>query len=78
MYDKNIKVDMSTVFQKICDDKQQDTISAYDLTKLTDNITSTHHLNTHVELVIELYKRRKLVELGQRIKTEAVDGLDSE
>lgn len=78
MYDKNIKVDISTVFQKICDDKQQENVSAYDLTRLTDNVTSTHHTNTHVEIVIELYKRRKLVELGQRIKTEAVDGLDSE
>ena len=78
MYDKNINVDLSTVFQKICDDKQQDNVSAYDLSKLTDNVASTHHINTHVDIVIELYKRRKLVELGQRIKTEATDGLDSE
>jgi replicative DNA helicase len=60
MYDSNISIDLTTVAQKLSQD--EDIIregGAYYLSKLTDNVTSTAHINTHIEIVIEMYKKRE-------------------
>ncbi len=59
MYDSNISIDLTTVAQKLSQD--EDIIregGAYYLSKLTDNVTTTAHINTHIEIVIEMYKKR--------------------
>jgi len=77
MYDKNIQVDLSTVFQRLIDNKHSDEVGALYLSKLTNNIVSTAHLNTHIEVLIELYKRRKLANLGRLMEVAAFDGAES-
>jgi len=77
MYDKNIQVDLSTVFQRLIDNKHSDEVGALYLSKLTNNVVSTAHLNTHIEVLIELYKRRKLANLGRLMEVAAFDGTES-
>jgi len=60
MYDANVSIDLSTVAQKLSQDKDiQDVGGAYYLSKLTDNVVSSHHINSHIEIVIEMYKKRE-------------------
>lgn len=60
MFDKHIAIDITTIAQKLQGDKAMDEVGgAYYLTKLTDNIVHTNHLNTHIEMVVELYKKRQ-------------------
>lgn len=77
MYDKNIQIDITTVYQRLIDNKLTDEVSAFYLSKLTNNIVSTAHLNTHIELIIELYKRRQMANLGKMLEINALDGSDS-
>jgi replicative DNA helicase len=72
MYDKNISIDLTTVYQQIIDKNFKEEVSALYLTKLTDRVVTIHHLTTHIDLVIELYKRRRLVEIGARMTAEAM------
>ncbi len=60
MFDKHISIDITTIAQKLQGDKAMDEVGgAYYLSKLTDNIVHTNHLNTHIEMVVELYKKRQ-------------------
>jgi replicative DNA helicase len=77
MYDKNIPIDLSTVFQRLVDTKQTDQVNAYYLSEMTKDVVTTAHLETHIELVIELYKRRMLVSLGSELMVGASDGDNS-
>lgn len=74
MYDKNIPIDLTTLYQRIVDAKQTDQVSAYYLSQLTNDVVSTAHLETHIELIIELYKRRMLVVLGGELMVGATNG----
>ena len=57
MFDKHIAIDITTIAQKLQGDKAMDEVGgAYYLSKLTDNIVHTNHLNTHIEMVVELCK----------------------
>jgi len=60
MYDSNIPVDISTLAQKmIGEESLKDVGGAYYLSKLTDGVIRTTHLNTHIDMIVELYKKRK-------------------
>ena len=77
MYDKNIQIDLSTVFQRLIDNKHSEEVGALYLSKITNSVVSTAHLNTHIEVIIELYKRRKLATIGQLMQVSAFDGAES-
>jgi len=50
MYDSNVSIDLTTIAQKLSQDKDiQDVGGAFYLSKLTDNVTSSNHINTHIE-----------------------------
>ena len=74
MYDKNIPIDITTLYQRIIDAKQTDQVNAYYLSEMTKDVVSTAHLETHIELIIELYKRRMLVLLGGELVVGATNG----
>jgi replicative DNA helicase len=74
MYDKNIPIDITTLYQRIVDAKQTDQVNAYYLSELTKDVVSTAHLEAHIELIIELYKRRMLVVLGGELVVGATNG----
>lgn len=74
MYDKNIPIDITTLYQRIIDAKQTDQVNAYYLSELTKEVVSTAHLESHIELIIELYKRRMLVVLGGELVVGATNG----
>jgi len=74
MYDKNIPIDITTLYQRIVDAKQTDQVNAYYLSELTKEVVSTAHLEAHIELIIELYKRRMLVVLGGELVVGATNG----
>lgn len=73
MYDTNISVDVSTVFQRVMDLKMGDDISAYYLTTLTDAIVSTSNLQTHMDMIIDLFKRRELITFGKKLSAVAAN-----
>ena len=68
MYDKNIQIDLTTVYQRVVDIKLKEDVSAYYLSQLTESVVSTAHVNTHIEIIIELYKRRMLINLGKEMQ----------
>ena len=74
MYDKNVQVDLTTVYQRVKDIKLNKEISAYYLSQITESIVSTAHVNTHIEIIIELYKRRMLIMMGKEMQVSAMDG----
>ena len=60
MYNSNTAIDITTIAQKMQNDKSlQEVGGAYYLSKLTDAIVRTNHLNTHIEMVVEMFKKRK-------------------
>jgi replicative DNA helicase len=85
MYNSNTAIDITTVAQKMQNDKSlQEVGGAYYLSKLTDAIVRTNHLNTHIEMVVEMFKKRKAyLLLKQQVNTfldvdnESVDLISS-
>jgi len=74
MYDSNISIDLTTVAQKLSQDKDiQDVGGAFYLSKLTDNVTSTAHINTHIEIVIEMYKKREAYKVLKIAENKCLD-----
>jgi replicative DNA helicase len=74
MYDSNISIDLTTVAQKLSQDKEiQDVGGAFYLSKLTDNVTSTLHINTHIEIVIEMYKKREAYKVLRIAENQCLD-----
>jgi replicative DNA helicase len=74
MYDKGTQVDLSTVAQKLQGDEDVKTAGgSYYLSKLTDNIVSTNHINTHIELVVELYKKREAFMMLRQFGNECLN-----
>ena len=81
------EIDFILVADKLAGMKSQ--ITAADLMALTDRVASTSHLEMHAFLLAELYERRRLWEVGQRLaisvtaerqdvtiaKQQAIDGM---
>jgi replicative DNA helicase len=60
MFNRHIAIDITTIAQKMASDESLTEVGgAYYLSKLGDNIVHTNHLNTHIEMVVELYKKRQ-------------------
>lgn len=57
MFGSGQSIDLISVAQKL--KGETDEINAYYLTQLTDSITSSYHIHTHIEIVVELYKKRE-------------------
>ncbi len=82
MFDKHIAIDITTIAQKLQGDKAMDEVGGvYYLSKLTDNIVHTNHLNTHIEMVVELYKKRQayltLIQKSSEFLHPDTESLDS-
>jgi replicative DNA helicase len=74
MYDDNVSIDLSTIAQKLVNDETVKELGgAYYLSKLTDNITGGSHINTHIDMVVELYKKREAYMLFKQTEMECLD-----
>lgn len=74
MYDDNISIDLSTIAQKLVNDETVKELGgAYYLSKLTDNVTGGSHINTHIDMVVELYKKREAYMLFKQTEMECLD-----
>ena len=74
MYNQGVSVDISTVAQKLQSDIDiKNAGGAYYLSKLTDGVVTSHHINTHIEMVIELYKKRQAYLLLKQTELECLD-----
>jgi replicative DNA helicase len=74
MYDDNVSIDLSTIAQKLVnDDTVKELGGAYYLSKLTDNVTGGSHINTHIDMVVELYKKREAYMLFKQTEMECLD-----
>ena len=74
MYDDNVSIDLSTIAQKLVkDDTIKELGGAYYLSKLTDNVTGGSHINTHIDMVVELYKKREAYMLFKQTEMECLD-----
>ena len=78
MYDSNVSIDLTTVAQKLSQDEYiKDAGGAYYLTKLTDNVTSSANLMTHIDIVIELYKKRESYNIFKLASIQVLDNDNS-
>lgn len=78
MYDKHIAIDITTVAQVMQNEHSLAEVGgAYYLSKLTDSIVRTNHLNTHIQMLVELYKKRKAYLLLRQKEVEFLD-IDNE
>ena len=74
MYDDNVSIDLSTIAQKLVKDETVKELGgAYYLSKLTDNVTGGSHINTHIDMVVELYKKREAYMLFKQTEMECLD-----
>jgi replicative DNA helicase len=74
MYDDNVSIDLSTIAQKLVNDETLKELGgAYYLSKLTDNVTGGSHINTHIDMVVELYKKREAYMLFKQTEMECLD-----
>jgi replicative DNA helicase len=74
MYDDNVSIDLSTIAQKLVNDETVKELGgAYYLSKLTDNITGGSHINTHIDMVVELYKKREAYMLFKQTEMDCLD-----
>jgi replicative DNA helicase len=74
MYDDGVYVDMTTLNQKLKDDEAYKELGgAYYLSKLTDNVVSGHNINSHIDLLIEVYKKREAFMLFKQSEYECLD-----
>jgi len=74
MYDDNVSIDLSTIAQKLVNDETVKELGgAYYLSKLTDNVTGGSHINTHIDMVVELYKKREAYMLFKQTEMECLD-----
>jgi replicative DNA helicase len=74
MYDDNVSIDLSTIAQKLVNDETiKELGGAYYLSKLTDNVTGGSHINTHIDMVVELYKKREAYMLFKQSEMECLD-----
>lgn len=78
MYNRNIAIDITTVAQMMSNEQSLSEVGgAYYLSKLTDSIVRTNHLNTHIAMAVELYKKRQAYFLFKQSEVECLD-MDSE
>jgi replicative DNA helicase len=74
MYDDGVYVDITTLNQKLKDDEAYKELGgAFYLSKLTDNVTGTHNVNSHIEMLIEVYKKREAFMLFKQSEYECLD-----
>lgn len=74
MYNNNEPIDLVTVGQKLQHkaDMYEDNVP-YFLMKLSDSFYQLSNLNGYMDLLIDLYKRRKAYEMAKRLESEALD-----
>jgi replicative DNA helicase len=78
MYNRNIAIDITTVAQMMSNEQSLSEVGgAYYLSKLTDSIVRTNHLNTHIAMAVDLYKKRQAYFLFKQSEVECLD-MDSE
>ena len=74
MYDKNLSIDITTVAQYLQTDQTLAEVGgAYYLSKLTDSIIRTDHVNTHIQMLVELYKLRQAYMLIKQTEHQFLD-----
>ncbi|MEY4282252.1 MAG: replicative helicase [Bacteroidota bacterium] len=74
MYNRNIAIDITTVAQMLSNEQSLSEVGgAYYLSKLTDSIVRTNHLNTHIAMAVELYKKRQAYFLFKQSEAECLD-----
>jgi replicative DNA helicase len=74
MYDDGVYVDITTLNQKLKDDEAYKELGgAFYLSKLTDNVTGTHNVNSHIEMLIEVYKKREAFMLFKQSEYECLN-----
>lgn len=71
MFDNNQSIDLTTVAQKLEGDV--DGLNGFYLSQLTDAISSSYHINTHIDIVVELYKKREAYMLVSLHKNKFLD-----
>jgi replicative DNA helicase len=74
MYNRNIAIDITTVAQMMSNEQSLSEVGgAYYLSKLTDSIVRTNHLNTHIAMAVDLYKKRQAYFLFKQSEVECLD-----
>lgn len=65
LYDTNNKIDLLTVAERLKRNNQlEEAGGVYGLSKLTNDVVSTAHLESHIKIVLEKYAKRKLIEVS--------------
>lgn len=65
LFSKNIPIDLVTIAEELTITKMFDKIGGYDyLTSLTDSVPTTANIAQYVEIVVEKYNLRQIIEAG--------------
>lgn len=74
LYDQNATIDLLTVWGQILKNGTSDKLEGvYYLTKLQHHVVSGTSIETHINLLAELYLKRKLAEIGRETEDKAYD-----
>lgn len=72
LYDQNATIDLLTVWGQILKNGTSDKLEGvYYLTKLQNHVVSGTSIETHINLLAELYLKRKLAEIGRETEDSA-------
>lgn len=74
LYDDSTPIDILTVVERLKREGNLERVGGlYEVTKLTNDVTSSAHLETHIMLLLEFYLKRKGAEIGHDLQIKATD-----
>lgn len=72
LYDKSNRVDMLTVVEQLKKEENLDIVGGiYAITKLTNSVVSSVHIDDHCRLLLEMYLKREAIRIGGELVNEA-------
>jgi replicative DNA helicase len=85
LYDKCSAIDLLTVMQELHLKGNLEIIGGgFELSKLTNGVVTSAHIESHIQLLLELYLKRKTTDIGRvlfedgyNVSTDAFDGLNT-
>lgn len=74
LYDKNSKIDVTTVIEELKKLEELDTVGGpYAIVKLTNSVVSGANIETHCRIVLEKFLKREAIRVAGEILTEAYE-----
>jgi len=74
LYDKSMPIDLLTVVEQLKINEELDFAGGmYYVTKLTNNVVSGANIETHIQIIAEMYLKREMIKIGGEAVSDAYD-----